>query len=119
MNYMKVLFAVAMIATITTSVLAQDGGDLQLQAAAHGNVGMELPPFLPPPDSQIQTDIPGIQTVPEPSTPILGGLMIGLFVIMRRNRRKSFLLTATEFFACNTNMAMSKGHPIAKRALTR
>ncbi len=84
---MKVLFAVAMIVTIATSVLAQDNGGLELQSAVHGNVGMELPPPLPPPDSQIQTDI---QSVPEPSAPILGGLMIGLIAMMRKKGRKSF-----------------------------
>jgi hypothetical protein len=85
---MKVLFAVAMIVTIATSVLAQDEGGLQLQAAAHSNVGMELPPLLPPPDSQIQTDLQGIQPVPEPSTPILGGLMIGLLAVTQSLRRR-------------------------------
>jgi hypothetical protein len=85
---MKVLFAVAMIVTLATSVLAQDGGGLELQAAAHDNDSTMM--GLPPPDFQTQPDLQGIQSVPEPSTLALGGLALGLIAIMHRKSAKRF-----------------------------
>lgn len=80
---MKVLFAVAMIVTLATSVLAQDGGGLELQSAAHDNDSTMM--GLPPPDFQTQPDLQGIQSVPEPQTDAL--FMLGLAAIFIRRKK--------------------------------
>jgi hypothetical protein len=84
----KVSLIVAIIFATGNSVLAQDEGGLELQSATHNNVGIELPPTLPPPDSQIQTEFQGIQPVPEPSPLVLIGLALGFFAFANKKVRK-------------------------------